>query len=99
MSTIKYTPEDLQHFYTNNRFPENTKFQTLLTEGINGKPYIISYEMDSIEEAQELLYSWISENDEAESYSRLIFLEPDAIVIDFGSHVQFGLIRIIYPTN
>lgn len=98
-TTLKYTPEDLLHFYSTKNFPENTKFQALLTEGMNGKPYIISYEMDSIEEAEKLLYDWLNGNYQLEPYSRLIFIEPDAIVIDFGSYVQFGLIRIIYPTN
>ena len=98
-TTLKYTPEDLLHFYSTKKFPENTQFLVMFTMGMNGKPFVMSYKMDSIEEAEELLYSWISENDESEPYSRIIFLEPDAIVIDFGSHVQFGLIRIIYPTN
>lgn len=98
-NTINYTTEDLQGFFLTNKFPENTQFEMSITEEMNGKPYKTFDKVDSFKEALKLLYDWADRNSQSVSYLRMLFLEPDAIVIDFGSYVQFGLIKIIYPTN
>lgn len=95
-TTIKYTIEDLQGFYISEKFPENTQFQLMLTEGMNGEPYKTFDKVDSLRETLKLLFDWADRNFQSLPYMRVLFLEADAIVIDFGSYVQFGLIKIIY---
>lgn len=96
---IANTRENAHLFYSNNSFPKGTEFEVFITEGMNGKRISQPQTVYTLDAARAVIWEWIGNSTLHEVAERWqpIYFYNDRIVINFGSWVAWGLIKITYP--